>query len=290
MILINLAKNISEPGLCESLETDPDDADNKYFMLPGFKHFVSSEIEDNPGQDDGLKWLYPNNFSSEAAATTTILAGTNEQVDHWNDVIANLNPGIEKIYESVDEMNEVDDPHDILKNMLTTTVLNNLNATSVPPHILHLKEGDICILQRNLDIENGLTNNTRLRILKLMDNVVKVQTMEDNPVVHFIPKLRFIFRIRYGASFEICRTQFPLTRAYALTFNKCQGQTLQKVMVDLRFPVFAHGFLYVALSRVSNADNIVFYLTDRQLISNPFLDRIEPYVLNIVYSDALNNV
>jgi ATP-dependent DNA helicase PIF1 len=290
MILINLAKNISEPGLCESLETDPDDADNKYFMLPGFKHFVSSEIEDNPGQDDALKWLYPNNFSSEAAATTTILAGTNEQVDHWNDVIANLNPGIEKIYESVDEMNEVDDPHDILKNMLTTTVLNNLNATSVPPHILHLKEGDICILQRNLDIENGLTNNTRLRILKLMDNVVKVQTMEDNPVVHFIPKLRFTFRIRYGASFEICRTQFPLTRAYALTFNKCQGQTLQKIMVDLRFPVFAHGFLYVALSRVSNADNIVLYLTDRQFISNPFSDGIEPYVLNIVYSDALNNV
>jgi ATP-dependent DNA helicase PIF1 len=290
MILINLAKNISEPGLCESLETDPDDADNKYFMLPGFKHFVSSEIEENPGQNNALKWLYPNNFSSEAAATTTILAGTNEQVDHWNDVIANLNPGIEKIYESVDEMNEVDDPHDILKNMLTTTVLNNLNATSVPPHILHLKEGDICILQRNLDIENGLTNNTRLRILKLMDNVVKVQTMEDNPVVHFIPKLRFTFRIRYGASFEICRTQFPLTRAYALTFNKCQGQTLQKVMVDLRFPVFAHGFLYVALSRVSNADNIVLYLTDRQLISNPFSDGIEPYVLNIVYSDALNNV
>jgi hypothetical protein len=92
--------------------------------------------------------------------------------------------------------------------------------------ILHLKEGHICILQRNLDIENGLTNNTRLRILKLMNNVIKVQTMEAIPVVHFIPKLRFIFRIRYGGSFEICRTQFPLTRAYALTFNKAQGQTL----------------------------------------------------------------
>jgi ATP-dependent DNA helicase PIF1 len=259
-------------------------------MLPGFRHFVSSEIDDNPGQQDALKWLYPNNFSSEAAATTTILAGTNVQVNQWNDVIANLNPGIEKIYESVDEMGEVDDPHDILKNMLTSTVLNDMNATSVPPHILHLKEGDICILQRNLDIENGLTNNTRLRILKLMDSVIKVQTMEDNPVVHFIPRLRFTFRIRYGASFEICRTQFPLTRAYALTFNKCQGQTLQKVMVDLRNPVFAHGFLYVALSRVSYADNIVLYLTDQQLISNPITDGIEPYVLNIVYTDALNNV
>jgi hypothetical protein len=61
-------------------------------------------------------------------------------------------------------------------------------------------------------------------------------------------------------------------------------------MVDLKFPVLAHGLLNVALSRVSNADNIVLYLTDRQLISNPFSDKIESVVLNIVYSDALNNV
>jgi hypothetical protein len=67
-------------------------------------------------------------------------------------------------------------------------------------------------------------------------------------------------------------------------------QTLQKVMVDLRNPVFAHGFLYVALSRVSYADNIVLYLTDHQLIPNPITNGIEPYVLNIVYTDALNNV
>jgi hypothetical protein len=62
---------------------------------------------------------------------------------------------------------------------------------------------------------------------------------------------------------------------------------------EFEFRIQLQYLLFVkdeALSRVSNADNIVLYLTDRQLISNPFLDRIEPYVLNIVYSDALNNV
>jgi hypothetical protein len=158
-----------------------------------------------------------------------------------------------------------------------------MNANKLPPHVLHLKENDICILQRNLDIENGLTNNTRLRIIKLKDNVIKVQS-QLSPKVHYVPRLRFTFRIRYGASFEICRT-----RAYALTFNKSQGQTLQKVMVHLRFGVFAHEFLYVALSRVSYFDNIVLYLIDQQLIQDPLSQNIDPYVLNIVYTDALNN-
>jgi hypothetical protein len=61
-------------------------------------------------------------------------------------------------------------------------------------------------------------------------------------------------------------------------------------MVDLRFAVFAHGFLYVALSRVSYFDNIVLYLTDQQLIQDPLSQNFDPYVLNIVYTDALNNI
>jgi ATP-dependent exoDNAse (exonuclease V) alpha subunit len=35
-------------------------------------------------------------------------------------------------------------------------------------------------------------------------------------------------------------SQFPLQVAYASTFNKSQGKTLDQVMVDVRNPVFAH--------------------------------------------------
>jgi ATP-dependent exoDNAse (exonuclease V) alpha subunit len=45
------------------------------------------------------------------------------------------------------------------------------------------------------------------------------------------------------------RAQFPLRLAYVkLTFNKSQGKTLSRAVVDLRNPS-RHGQLYVALSR-----------------------------------------
>ena len=37
--------------------------------------------------------------------------------------------------------------------------------------------------------------------------------------------------------------------AWAITINKAQGQTFDKVGIHLEEPVFTHGQLYVALSR-----------------------------------------
>jgi hypothetical protein len=49
--------------------------------------------------------------------------------------------------------------------------------------------------------------------------------------------------------------QFPLHLAYACTFNGCVGLTLDKAVLDQRSPVFAHGQLYMALSRVQSRDD-----------------------------------
>jgi len=46
------------------------------------------------------------------------------------------------------------------------------------------------------------------------------------------------------------RHQFPVRPAFSMTAHKVQGQTFMFVGVDLRTPVFMHGMLYVAFSRV----------------------------------------
>lgn len=46
------------------------------------------------------------------------------------------------------------------------------------------------------------------------------------------------------------RIQFPVRLAFAMTINKSQGQSLEVAGLQLTEPVFSHGQLYVACSRV----------------------------------------
>ncbi|KAH8986194.1 hypothetical protein EDB92DRAFT_1802079, partial [Lactarius akahatsu] len=52
------------------------------------------------------------------------------------------------------------------------------------------------------------------------------------------------------------RVQFPVALGFATTIDKAQGQTFSTVGVDLRSPCFAHGQLYLALSRASSSAGI----------------------------------
>jgi len=138
---------------------------------------------------------------------------------------------------------------------------------------------------------DGLVNNSRVRILSIQKYRVEVQTIEERPRKYFLPRIRFKFRVSYGQTFEILRTQFPLKLAYACTFNKSQSQTLEKVVLDIRNALFAHGFLYVGMTRIRIAKNMVFFCRKDQLYSdeeNGLIDVIK--VNNIVYMDVINEV
>lgn len=50
--------------------------------------------------------------------------------------------------------------------------------------------------------------------------------------------------------------QFPLQLGYSLTIHKAQGKTLDKVIIDIGKGAFAHGQLYVALSRTRNKEDM----------------------------------
>ena len=81
----------------------------------------------------------------------------------------------------------------------------------------------------------------------------------------FDGQLRLIPRIKLTSTdgelpYIVSRRQFPLRLCFAMTVNKSQGQSLDNVGINLRSPVFTHGQLYVALSRVTNISGLSLLL------------------------------
>lgn len=72
------------------------------------------------------------------------------------------------------------------------------------------------------------------------------------------------FKEVLSSGHTLLRRQFPLAAAYASTFHSCQGLTLDCVGIDLTTPVFTHGQLYTALSRVRNRDSMMVLLPEGQ--------------------------
>ena len=71
--------------------------------------------------------------------------------------------------------------------------------------------------------------------------------------------------------------------AYAVTTNKSQGQTLQRAGLWLPSPLFTHGQLYVAMSRVGHPSNI------KVLVHNGNIDGEEgTFTDNVVYHEVLD--
>jgi hypothetical protein len=82
----------------------------------------------------------------------------------------------------------------------------------------------------------------------------------------------------------------------AVTINKAQGQTYKRVGLWLPTPVFSHGQLYVALSRVGDGEQLWISAAPFILCSKIF-DKSMPWTLdedplldgliNIVWQDVL---
>ncbi|XP_019163477.1 PREDICTED: uncharacterized protein LOC109159822 [Ipomoea nil] len=300
--VLRLTKNLRLQGL-----TNEDDVQK----LDSFAKWIADLGDGNLGEDNGVDCniMIPSSFVLENEVdpirqivestfpdyctgnmdgiqleNRAILAPTLDVVDEVNEYMNGINQAASMTYLSCDSVCKADSNFDMQSQVQTTEFLNSLRCSGVPNHSLTLKVGTPVMLLRNIDHSMGLCNGTRLIVTQLGNHVIEGKIIAGNNAGTKVliprlsltpsdPRLLFMFQ----------RKQFPLMLSYAMTINKSQGQTLSHVGLLLKKPVFNHGQLYVAVSRVSNPDGLKVLICGE---SRGLLNKTQ----NVVYKEIFNNL
>jgi ATP-dependent DNA helicase PIF1 len=165
-------------------------------------------------------------------------------------------------------------------------LFNAIEAGGIPYHKLKLKLGCPVILLRNLDPERGLCNGTRLIVRSFRRHIIEatIATGVFANTTALIPRITII-PTDNQSPVPFKRRQFPLRLAFCMTINKLQGQTLDRMGLFLPEPVFSHGQLYVALSRVKSSSSIKVLTADCTASMNDNRPA-DIYTDNVVYTEV----
>ncbi|MBI4767508.1 MAG: AAA family ATPase [Deltaproteobacteria bacterium] len=132
---------------------------------------------------------------------------------------------------------------------------------------LELKTGAQVMLLNN-DPLGRWVNGSIGKISKIIhqkgeEDVIRVE-LPGNNIVPVTPYTWKIFRYAFD---EEARkifsepmgsfTQYPIKLAWAITIHKSQGKTFDRVVIDIGRGTFAHGQVYVALSRCTSLQGII---------------------------------
>jgi len=217
-----------------------------------------------------------------------IVVATNNMVDKHNSRMQLKNPAIERVFYSADTWINPDST-EIELTAANYDFMSKCNESGVPPHQLRLKIGDPIMLLRNIDPSSGLANGTRGILVNVSENkrllVMRVRgtdgILRDFP----IPRIDFLIhpvkQVRH-----VRRRQFPIRCAYCTTIHKCQSQTMDRLLIDLRTPLIptAMGQFYVALSRTRMAKDVLLLTTTENLSGLDEAINVHSY-----FSEALIN-
>lgn len=238
---------------------------------------------------DLIQFTFPSNVIDNPilCMRRCILAPTNSQVDAYNSTILNQLPGTPRHFCAADSLEEHTDIMDNSESDVLPTpdaildYVSRIRPNGMPDHTLLIKPGGLYRLLRNFSVDRGLVKNTRVVVFGIGQKLITVRLLKSLGGTPFLDHEdillpRITFKETLPSGHTLIRKQFPLAPAYASTFHSCQGLTLDCIGVDLTHPVFTHGQLYTALSRVRCRNDIMVLLPDDQATT-----------MNVTYRDIL---
>lgn len=203
---------------------------------------ILNRVRTNSVEESDLDTLNSCLVDSESLDDYILLTTINDTADKVNEIKLNEIPGVLHVYhaQSIGEFQEKQAP---------------------AAKELRLKTGAKVMLLNN-DPDNRWINGTVGTILKVMDDevMVKLQNGEIEtigPHTWTAYKTKFLESENKIESIEVGSfKQLPLRLAWAITIHKSQGKTFEKVAIDFGRGAFAHGQVYVALSRATKLSGL----------------------------------
>ncbi len=136
----------------------------------------------------------------------------------------------------------------------------NIEHRLPAPIRLELKVGAKVMMVKN-DPEKRWVNGTIAHIIEMDDDEILVDIHGNQEIVYREKwqEIRYTWNSQTAEVEEEVLgsySQFPLQLAYAITIHKSQGKTFEKVIIDIGKGAFAHGQVYVALSRCTTLQGV----------------------------------
>lgn len=220
-------------------------------QLPQDRRFIEllNAVRINEATAEHLGWLNQRvDRDFEATGEWITLTTTNKQARMINDAHLTKLPGAPRQYPAQvqGDLLEKDFPADqnlVLKPGAQVMMVNNDNDQ-------RWVNGSIGRVVKIETVEDGadmitvrLAEGGDVKVSRYVWEVTKWRYDRDKgePVTEVIGKF----------------TQYPMRLAWAVTIHKSQGKTFNRVIVDTEGGIFAHGQLYVALSRCRSFDGLV---------------------------------
>ena len=240
-----------------------EDEDDEWVEIPK-QHLAKSKM-------DLIEHTFPNleSMGKEEMMSSGVFCPRNDDAFEINKICLNKLPGQARTYLSCDRVEEED------CISAQTELLNSRRPSGFPDHNLILKVGAPIMLLRNLQC--GLVNGTRMIVKAMHDKVLECEIMVGHRKgeIVFIPRIPLYDRSN-DYPWTMVRIQFPVRVCFAMTIHKGQGQSMLRVGVYVAQQMFAHGQLYVAVSRAILASGLKL-----------FIEGNETKLRNIVYREIL---